>query len=430
VTRVRFWVGICLFVGALFATPPAHAHAAPQSLVLLDLHDDGVGAELRLPLAELAIAVGRPLAAAPAEVVAQYGAELSRYIASNLTATAPDGRPWRVSVTGLTLRSEADVDTLVANVSMAPPDGAPVDRLALHYDVITHEVISHVALVSIRSDWRRGVFATQPEVVGVIRFLRKDLVLDRSAGSDWSGFRGVVGLGMQHIAQGTDHLLFVFMLLLPAPLLVAGSRWGSFAGARATAVKLAQVVTAFTVGHSLTLVAGAVGWLRLPARPVEIAIAVSIFVSAVHAFRPLFPGRERWVAAAFGLVHGLAFATVIAELGLDARRMALAIFGFNVGIEIMQLAVVAAAVPWLVLLARTRLYPAFRTAGSVFGAVAALGWIGQRAFGWSNPVGPSVEAAARHASWLLAGLAAVAVAATFVARRARASRLGWSKTAW
>jgi hypothetical protein len=422
VARVRFWVGICLFVGALFSTLPAYGHAAPQSLVLLDLQDDGVGAELRLPLAELAIAVGRPLATAPADVVAQYGAELSRYIASNVTATAPDGRPWRVAVTRLTLRSEGDVETLVANVWMAPPDGAPVDRLALHYDVITHQVITHVALVSIRSDWRRGVFSTRPEVVGVIRFLRKDLVLDRSEGSDWSGFRGVVGLGMQHIAGGTDHLLFVLMLLLPAPLLVAGPRWGSFAGTRATAVKLAQVVTAFTVGHSLTLVAGAVGWLRLPARPVEIAIAVSIFVSAVHAFRPVFPGRERWVAAAFGLVHGLAFATVIAELGLGARRMALAIFGFNVGIEIMQLAVVAAAVPWLVLLARTRLYPAFRTGGSVFGAVAALGWIGQRAFGWSNPVGACVEAAARHASWLLAGLAVVSVVASFVGRRGRTPR--------
>jgi HupE / UreJ protein len=142
----------------------------------------------------------------------------------------------------------------------------------------------------------------------------------------------------------------------------------------------------------------------------------------VHAFRPVFPGRERWVAAAFGLVHGLAFATVIGELGLDARRMALAILGFNVGIEIMQLAVVAAAVPWLVLLARTHLYPAFRTGGSVFGAVAAMGWLGQRAFGWRNPVGPCVEAAARHAPWLLAALAVVSVVATFVGRRDRAPR--------
>jgi hypothetical protein len=422
VALVRFWVSICLFVGALFSTLPAHGHVAPQSFVLLDLQDDGVGAELRLPLAELALAVGHPLATAPADATPTYGAELSRYITSNVTATAPDGRPWRVAVTGLGGRSENDVDFLVANVWLTPPDGAPVDRLALHYDVITHEVINHVALVSIRNDWRRGVFSTHPEVVGVIRFMRKDLVLDRSEGSDGAGFRGIVALGMQHIAEGTDHLLFVLMLLLPAPLLVAGSRWGGFAGTRATALKLAQVVTAFTVGHSLTLVAGAVGWLRLPARPVEIAIAVSIFVSAVHAFRPVFPGRERWVAAAFGLVHGLAFATVIAELGLGARRMALAIFGFNVGIEIMQLAVVAAAIPWLVLLARTRLYPVFRMAGSVFGAFAALGWIGQRAFGWRNPVGPSVEAAARHAPWLLAGLAVVSVVATFVARRDPAPR--------
>jgi hypothetical protein len=187
-------------------------------------------------------------------------------------------------------------------------------------------------------------------------------------------------------------------------------------------MKLAQVVTAFTVGHSLTLVAGAVGWLRLPSRPVEIAIAVSILVSAVHAFRPIFPGRERWIAAAFGLVHGLAFAAVIGELGLGAQRTALAIFGFNVGIEIMQLVVVSLAVPWLVLLARTRVYGVLRAGGSVFGALAALGWIGQRAFGWPNPFGACVDAAARHAGWVLAGLATVAVVASLAGRRDRAPR--------
>ncbi len=418
---VRFWVGICLFVGALFSTLPAYGHGAPQSFVLLDLQDDGVGAELRLPLAEHALAVGRPLTKVRANAIPTYGPELSRYIASNVIPTAPDGRPWRVAVTRLTLRSDGDVETLVANVWMTPPDGAPVDRLALHYDVITSQVISHVALVSIRSDWRRGVFSTQPEVVGVIRFLRKDLVLDRSEGSDWSGFRGIVGLGMQHIAQGTDHLLFVLMLLLPA-LLVAGSRWGGFAGTRATALKLAQVVTAFTVGHSLTLVAGAVGWVRLPARPVEIAIAVSIFVSAVHAFRPVFPGRERWVAAAFGLDHGLSFPTVIGELGLDARRMALAIFGFNVGIEIMQLAVVAAAVPWLVLLARTRLTSVFRTAGAAFGR--------RRRARMDRTTGLRLEQPRRAVRRgrgparvvVPRGLAVVSVIASFVGRRDRAPR--------
>jgi HupE/UreJ protein len=72
-----------------------------------------------------------------------------------------------------------------------------------------------------------------------------------------------------------------------------------------------------------------------------------IFVSAIHALRPCFAGREPVIAAAFGLLHGLAFATVLAEFGLGPWRMALCILGFNLGIELMQLAIVAVTVPWL-----------------------------------------------------------------------------------
>jgi hypothetical protein len=419
VRSVKSWAGMCLFLAVSLWALPGFGHAAPQSFVLLDLQEAGVRAELKLPLTELELAFKHPLAKAPTDVVPRYGAELSSYLVANVAPATPDGQPWQVAVTRLTVGTENDVPCLVASLWMTPPPGAPVERFTLHYDVVTNEVISHVVLVSIRSDWRRGVFANRPEMIGVIRYLRKTIVVDRSSGSEWTGFRGIVGLGMQHIAEGTDHLLFVFMLLLPAPLLVAGSRWGAFAGVRRTASTLVQVVTAFTVGHSLTLVAGAVGWLRLPSRPVEVAIALSIFVSAVHALRPIFPGRERWIAAAFGLVHGLAFAAVISELGLGARRTALAIFGFNLGIELMQLAVVALAVPWLVLLARTRAYPALRTGGALFGGVASLGWIGQRAFGWANPAGPWVEAMARHAWWLLGALAVTALVATVVDRRER-----------
>lgn len=416
---VKSWVGMCLFLGVFLWALTGLGHAAAHSFVLLDMQDDGVGVELELPLLELELALKHPLQGSPGDVIPTYGAEFASYIAAHVAPAAPDGRPWRVSEPELGMGRENDVAYLDAHLRMTPPVGAPVERFTFHYDVITNQVLGHMALVAIRSDWRRGVFANHPEVVGVIRFLHEAIPIDRSAGSEWSGFRGIVGLGVKHIADGTDHLLFVFMLLLPAPLLAAGSRWGAFAGARRTSSNLAQIVTAFTVGHSLTLAAGAVGWLRLPSRLVEIAIAVSIFVSAVHAFRPIFPGRERWVAAGFGLVHGLAFATVIGELGLGARRMALAIFGFNVGIELMQLAVVALATPWLVVLARTRFYPGVRTAGSLCGAAAALGWLVQRAFGWPNPLGPWVDAAARHAGWLLASLATAAIMAAVADRRER-----------
>src|SRR4029077_16737293 len=93
-------------------------------------------------------------------------------------------------------------------------------------------------------------------------------------------------VGVHHIAEGTDHLLFLLVLLLPAPLVAAGKNWGGFGGLNRALLQLLKIVSAFPVGHSLTLLVGALGWLRLPSQPVEIIIAISLFVSAVHAIPP------------------------------------------------------------------------------------------------------------------------------------------------
>jgi HupE / UreJ protein len=175
--------------------------------------------------------------------------------------------------------------------------------------------------------------------------------------------------------------------------------------------KIAGVVTAFTMGHSMTLAAGALDLLHLPSRPIETLIAVSILVSAVHGLRPLFPGREAAIAGFFGLVHGLAFATTLAELGLGRWERVASIFGFNLGIETMQLIVVMAALPSLVLLSRTRLYAGIRTAGALFAAIAAGGWIAQRLWDAPNPADAVVSSLAHAAPWIALGLTLLGIGA-------------------
>src|SRR5208282_1954242 len=170
------------------------------------------------------------------------------------------------------------------------------------------------------------------------------------------GFASIFRLGMRHIAEGTDHLLFLLALLLPAPLLLVGRRWAGFAGTRLSVLRILKVVTAFTVGHSLTLALAALGLVRVPSGPIEVFIAISILVSAAHALRPLFPGREAGIAVFFGLIHGLAFASVLGELGLRGWALVTSIFAFNLGIETMQLIVVAVTMPCLVLFSRARWY--------------------------------------------------------------------------
>jgi hydrogenase/urease accessory protein HupE len=143
--------------------------------------------------------------------------------------------------------------------------------------------------------------------------------------------RDYVRMGIGHILGGIDHLLFVLGLLL----LVDGWR------------RLVWTITAFTVGHSATLALAALGFLRYPVDLVEFAIAFSIFVVAVELTREKTDEhwlRHRpWLAAGgFGLLHGMGFAGALLDVGLPAHDIPLALFTFNVGIEIGQLLFVAA----------------------------------------------------------------------------------------
>lgn len=215
-----------------------------------------------------------------------------------------------------------------------------------------------------------------------------------------SGFVGMFRLGMRHIAEGTDHLLFLLALLLPAPLAAFGSQWTGFAGLRHSLTKILRVVTAFTAGHSITLALAGLGIVLVPSRPIEVLIAVSILVSSMHALRPIFPGREPFIAACFGLIHGLAFAATLGQLGLERWVRLANIFAFNIGIETMQLIVVAATMPSLVLLSRTRAYSFLRIGGALFAGVASLGWIAERLLNLHNSVDLVVDGVAHHAVWI------------------------------
>jgi hypothetical protein len=151
--------------------------------------------------------------------------------------------------------------------------------------------------------------------------------------------------------------------------------------------------------------------VHVPSRAVEVLIAVSILVSAAHALRPLFPGREAVIAGCFGLVHGMAFASTLAQLGLSRWDRVASILGFNLGIEAMQLMVVAVALPSLILLSRTGLYPWIRITGALFAGSVAMALVAQRAWNLPNPADAFVTALAQHAVWIGIGLTLLAIVA-------------------
>jgi hypothetical protein len=155
--------------------------------------------------------------------------------------------------------------------------------------------------------------------------------------------------GVWHILSGYDHLLFLFTLLLPAAL---HARAGSI---RPAFIEVARIVTAFTLAHSLTLALSALHVVDLPARFVEPAIAASIVVAALSNLRS---GTRVGAALAFGfgLLHGFGFAGVLAELGLPGRAAFGALIGFNIGVELGQLAVVGLVYPALIALRHRAFY--------------------------------------------------------------------------
>ena len=278
--------------------------------------------------------------------------------------------------------------------------------------MIFHHLITHTAVVTLASDWRNGVMDDAPVLLGTMRDTNAAIAIDQSGGSWFRGFAAMFRLGARHIAEGTDHLLFLLALILPAPLVAVGRRWGGYAGGGMALRRIVKVVTAFTLGHSATLVLGALGWARLSGAVVESAIALSILVSAVHALVPIFRGREVFIAGGFGLVHGLAFAATLTGFSFDPWTLVSSVLGFNLGIEAFQLLVILAAMPGLVLLARSRVYGPFRVAGAALTGIAAAAWFVERALGWANPVAPLVEGVASHALWLLAAMVIIAAAAT------------------
>lgn len=411
------------FLFLIFVLSDIHrvgAHPMPNTIILLDVRSDKVTAEIQLPLNELELAFGNDVNRNSNNLVARLGPQITAYLLKHIQVFSPGGKPWAIAIDDMKVQpvqesASGPYKELTVNLSLVPPANASTRQFNLSYDAIIHQVVSHFALVSVRQDWDNGSNPKHPYEVGVIGLDVKSntippLAVNIQEGGLWRGFTSMVNLGVEHIAAGTDHLLFLLTLLLPAPLLVNRKRWAEAGTTRYGLVRIIKIVTAFTIGHSITLLLGATGITDFPAQPIEILIAVSILISAIHAIKPIFPGREMFIAAAFGLIHGMAFATTLVDLNLDAGRMVLSIFGFNLGIELMQLLVVAVTIPWLIILSRSlTIYTYIRVIGAVLAGVAAIGWIIERVTSKPNIVSTFVLNVTDYAKWLIVVLAVLAL---------------------
>jgi hypothetical protein len=380
---LSFLMSFSVFLGAFFVPTSALAHKPSDSYLTMSVPKDGSDVSVRWDIAlrdlDYVLQLDRDNDGALTwgEVRAR-GDDITKYATANLALSSKD-KPCALTTTA-PMQLDKHSDGTYAVLSLSAACGAALaDALQVKYSLLFDVDPSHRGLVQWLPPGEKEALSV---ILGTETATQN---LPFQPPSQWQSFKQYVVEGVWHIWIGFDHILFLLSLLLPAVLVfrkvneikqlqAADSFWGAFK-------EVLKVVTAFTLAHSITLTLAALGYISLPSRLVESVIAASIIVAAISNIRGNLD-TKRWVMAfAFGLIHGFGFASVLADLGLPQNALVTALIGFNVGVELGQLAIVAVFLPLAFWLRATKFYQVgvFKW-GSVLIALMALYWFVQRAF--------------------------------------------------
>lgn len=397
IRRVR---GLAILTTVLAAFPAlVAAHAPDQSYTFLTVGEAQVTGRFEIAVADLNRALGTDL---PVDglVTSEMLAPLSEQIVDYYTAhagMAPDGQvaPLTFHELELTEIPLGQYVVLPFTIEHAPSEDVYIpEHIDVDYRVLLEPGSDHRGLLVVETDWRTSTFKNESNVRLVFAPGSTSQRLDLTDGSMFSGFLGMVELGTHHILIGLDHILFLVALLLPSVLLRRGARWAAAAAFKPAFMQMVKIVTVFTLAHSVTLSLAALDVISLPSRFVEAAIAMSIAIAALDIVVPIFKDRIAWVVFAFGLFHGMGFASVLGDIGIPSSFVPVSLLAFNIGVEIGQIAVVAGVFPVLFALRRVQLYPRYALPAAACGLILISGyWFTERAFAVDLPAGAVVNRA-------------------------------------
>ena len=305
--------------------------------------------------------------------VRQRDADITRYATTHLELAA-GGTPCAWANAG-PLMLDKHSDGTYAVLSLIAHCEGMNKGLKARYSLLFDVDPSHRGLVQ----WISPGNPTAQALIFATQSAEQPLALQ--AQGAWRTLWQYLADGVWHIWIGYDHILFLLALLLPAVLVRRSGQWEPAPRAGGAVKDVVKVVTAFTLAHSITLSLAALQVITLPSRLVESAIAASVIVAALNNLRGTIESR-RWVMAfVFGLIHGFGFASVLSDLGLPQGALVLALVGFNLGVEVGQLAIVAVFLPVAFSLRSTRFYRVgVLKAGSLLVALLASWWLVQRLF--------------------------------------------------
>jgi len=364
---------LLIALSGVASAPLVHAHAVGTSYLHIaqDTSVNTVQTRVELSLRDLEFSVGLD-SDGDARItwgeVSASAAVLDAYVARKLVINR-GAEACTLSAADIAIDKHADeVYAVLAMLAQCPATGVLQVQSNLFFEI---------------DDSHRTLLATTDSNDNTITVLTHDArTWSQSAtpadsiAATWAAFQRFVAQGIMHIWIGFDHLAFLLLLLLP---LTRAANTADNARATHHIKQILKVVTAFTAAHSITLACAALGYVQLPSRWVEAAIAASIVIAALANLSNAAARFGIAMAFGFGLIHGLGFASALADITANTASRVVPLIGFNLGVEIGQLVVVAATFP-ILFLWRGSLQLKERTvvAGSLVMGALGVAWLAQR----------------------------------------------------
>ena len=307
---------------------------------------------------------------------------LERYITKVLSIRVDDS-PCEINLSMPNIRSVSGDSYLVSPIQvMCESDGT----LGIHYDGIFEHSPTHKLLVNVNLADQSGSrlqsssksSSDNTSVTSVLDTDSRSVTFDASTTSLTALFISLVYEGVWHIFIGIDHILFLVATLLTVNLVREHKQWQKEPSTSRILKHTVILVSAFTLAHSITLTATALNFIALDSRLVELGIAISVLLTALNNIYPLIV-RLGIITFAFGLLHGMGFASVFADLKAQSNNLVLSVVAFNIGVEVGQLAIVAVLLPLLLWLRHFAFYAkTLMPLLSSIIAIIAINWTIQR----------------------------------------------------
>ncbi|WP_394748815.1 HupE/UreJ family protein [Spongiimicrobium salis] len=373
----------------------SYAHQPEQSFIYLRVYENnGIDGRFELNVNELNSVLGYSFEKHPSiEDVRPYQQEIQAYLLRKASFASPNGKH-RIVFTGemSTLRvsygSFMNFHFHLENSETLP------DEMTVTNGVFIEENSGQRNFLTMEYNWKAGLINN--ESLFALDFTEgsyTNKTFSLTDASVFKGFMAMVRQGVWHIWIGLDHILFLVALILPAVVRRRREEdttgegaekkfniWGWYPVKkfRPAFMYIIKIVTFFTIAHTITLSLASLKIVTLPSQIVESIIAFSIGLAAYHNIKPIFKGKDWVIAFIFGLFHGFGFASVLGELGFKGEFLTLSLLGFNIGVEIGQLAIIAGIFPILFLIRKLKLYPKFLVYMSVLLIIVSIYWMVER----------------------------------------------------